>query len=371
MFKNITKITTVAALTLFTIACDKDEITPINSVNTTTSTADGERLAQQVTQQAYAKLATFTKTDWIDKATPLKAQLEVNGKLYNDKSGTPVALEDIFFLHEGVINSIYTTTGDPEHETELHTVELEVEVYEENGGYLISIADYNQFFAEVVTALTSQVQPSNGDYLSMTDLALIAVNGNTAVIKVTAFVTTPPVSPLVNLTPGGALHGVELDGWCATNSGSIDASVILNSYIQQYAARNNAGSGCSGRMLVNLGTFNSSFPGDAIVHGLSHVSVLNNVWKEITNNCVGDDNNAQNNDAIWNSWYSKSLNLLNSPVSHYNSSATQPNVTAVFMAGAIYGHGPNSLHPNGNLTLPTTNFTHWHEAVLFYGIEIC
>jgi|GEM_PF-6404466 len=373
MLKNITKITTIAAIALFAISCEKENPNPISSSSTASSTseANGKQIADNVLAQSYAKLATFTKEDWVDKATPLKAQLEVNGKLYNDKSGTPVPLEDIFFLHEGVINSIYTTTADPEHETELYSVELDVEVYEENGVYLISIADYNQFYAEVATALTAQVQPSNGDYLSMTDLALIAVNGNTAVVKVTAFVTTPPVSPWFNPSPGGALHAVDLTGWCATNSGSTDASRLFHNHVQTYAASANTGSACTGRMLVILGNFNSSFPGDAQQHGLNHPNVLNNIWKGNSNACIGDDNNVQTNDAIWNSWFSKWTSVITAPLNHYQQYATQPNVSAVLVSGYVDGFSPMTLNPSGSTTLFGTNFTHWHEAVLFYGIETC
>ena len=367
MFKNITKITTVAALTLFTIVCDKDEITPINSVNTTTSTADGERLAQQVTQQAYAKLATFTKTDWIDKATPLKAQLEVNGKLYNDKSGTPVALEDIFFLHEGVINSIFTVASDPEDELEIFEAEVEVEVYEENGDYLIAINDHNQFYADVASVLTAQVQPTNGDYLSMTDLSLNAINGNTALVNVKAFVSTPPVSPLVNLTPGGAMHGVDLDGWCATNTGNIDAATILNGYIQPFMASNNAGSGCSNRMLFIMGNYYTNNSGQAAAYGLNYTNILNNVWKDNSNSCVGDDNNSANNNAIWNNWYAKTYANIMIPLPFYAASITQPNTTAVIISGTIEGISPFA-NPGFYVQ---SGFTHFHLGKYFYGMEIC
>jgi hypothetical protein len=187
-------------------------------------------------------------------------------------------------------------------------------------------------------------------------LALIAVNGNSAVVKVTAFVTTPPVSPWFNPSPGGALHAVDLTGWCANNSGSTDASRLFHNHVQTYAASANTGSACTGRMLVILGTFNSSFPGDAQLHGLNHTNVLNNIWKGNSNACIGDDNSVQTNDGIWNSWFSKWTSVITAPLNHYQQYATQPNVSAVLVSGYVDGLSPNNNF--NNLSIPGS-FSHY------------
>ena len=374
MLKNITKITTIVAIALFAISCEKENPNPISSSSTASSTseANGKQIADNVLAQSYAKLATFTKEDWVDKATPLKAQLEVNGKLYNDKSGTPVPLEDIFFLHEGVINSIYTSIANPGDEVEIYSTELEVEVYEEGETYFIAISDYNSFYSALVNNLTSQVSTSNGEYLTMTDLELVAVSGNFATIRISAFVATPPVTPVFYPIPMGEVHGTDLAGWCVTTSTGFDAATFFNGHIAPIGAINTSGSNCPNsttRFILPMGTYNTSNQFEVQAHNLNWNTELNKIWKDNTNSCIGNNNNQNNNNSVWTSWYNKSASAVNAPISFYSQYVTLPTSHAVFMHGTIISVSPSTVPPGQNSTL--IGNTYFHEGFFFYGIEFC
>ena len=142
--KNLFKTTAMLmALTIGMVSCEKEETNFRNNANNRASVVLSSKV-DKVNQRLKNKLLSMSEADYVAIAAPIKAQLEVNHRLNNDKSLNAIPLEDIFFIHEGVINSIYTTPLDPDDESEIFTTTHELEVsLDENNNYIIEINDYN------------------------------------------------------------------------------------------------------------------------------------------------------------------------------------------------------------------------------------
>ncbi|KAA3651890.1 MAG: hypothetical protein DWP98_02135 [Bacteroidetes bacterium] len=363
--KNLFKTTDMLmALTIGMVSCEKEETNFRNNANNRASVVLSSKV-DKVNQRLKNKLLSMSEADYVAIAAPIKAQLEVNHRLNNDKSLNAIPLEDIFFIHEGVINSIYTTPLDPEDESEIFTTTHELEVsLDENNNYIIEINDYNEFFTNVSNTLSSEVSPQEGEYLSLTDLELISIENDVAVIQLKSIVSQPPVNQTFNLLPGGEVYGADLAGWCDTNLTGTDASVFINNTIQKLGANTITGSTCptnTGRYLFVMGTFNTMYSNDAVNHGLTYSYVLSKIWKDVTNSCVGDNSNSSNNNTIWQNWYNNASSLVNAPIAHYST-----------WGNAVFCYGQLSSDSYNNSTIKLAgSYNFYHKAMLFYGIEIC
>jgi hypothetical protein len=358
----------IASIAILTVGC-REEDDQISKMENKTSSAGLQRskeLSKVIMNNAHKKFSSMTKSDYIQRASEIKADLEANGKLTKfQKSNEPVPLEDLFYVHEGAINAVYATLLDPEDETDIYVSYVDVEVFEENEEYFVEISDFDDFFSEVINQIGVNVNSGNGEYLTLGDLELTAIYEDYATVKITSIVAYPPPVQQFFLFPSGEVHGTSLAGWCITppDTTLTDAAEFANSHIQPLGANTTTGSTCPNmpnRYTVNLGIFNSSLPGDAIVHGLTHANVVSKVWKDFSNSCVGDNSNPTLNNAEWTTLFNNASALTQLPISHYSTWGN-----AVYIQGKI-----ESKNPNIAPTLVST-YPHYHEFLGFYGIEIC
>src|SRR5690554_5267533 len=305
--KNFKAMSVSALIGIFFFtACQKEEINENKSLAATSTVNDGELIAQNYMKKSYAKYAEVSTEEFIRQADPIKESLIQNKRIAYDKSTEEMPLGDLFFIHEGVINSIHAVPLNSFSIVDVYETTVELPVFEEDGDYYIEIEDYNTFYGDIVNTIA--VELTSEQALSIADFELNSVSAGMATIGVQFYIGQSIQLPSAPL-PGGEVHGAELAGWCGLNNPGIDAAVFVDGYMNSTHgwASYNCPPGQNPYFVAYAG-FETYRPRDAQDLQFDFLAMQNNFWTDDINSCVGDNSDPYNNEYIWNNLYSKALN---------------------------------------------------------------
>lgn len=295
-------------------------------------------------------------------------QLRDQKQLLTSKSAGPILLEDFFVQYNGYLNAIHGSPIGLNDDEEVYTYGTDVPVTDLGAGqYAIDIADYKQFYTEVLNNLNIQTQ--NGGYLHLTGFELLDLDPTNATIRVSLFIATPN-PPVTTLFPSSAWYYVGDHEECATglSYGNYDAADVLESHLVGVASFNEQ---CTNSVYMpifvsffytwdlNLTRYPSNVSINDVINKLHHA---NNYQ------CVGDDTDPQLNDDEWNAMFDDARDLFDLGRNAYNSGGslqviwTSPEVWEhdTFRDGGLIGYGS-----------PTNSFSFGHYARVSYVIKVC
>ena len=354
-------------------SCSKDD-DQVEIIEGPASSAQNEslRMAKSFMEETYANFRKEGTSQFMADAIPIREELMAKKAVsYSKSGGEEIPLSDIFLIYEGAINSIHTLPVDSTSEIESYTSTFTVDVFEEEGQYFITVDEYNEFYADILTNINQVVNVSANEYLAVADLNLTSLTPNQASVQVnlikgiSTLATPVPSYP----TPGGPIYGAQLAGWCnVPNTQGVDAAVIAQGHVNglSLAATTNCPVGTI-RMPIIAGSWDANTTNQSAlipIIGQSTQNILGSYyWKSHANTCVGDAV-SWINEAEWTTLLNKASVIAFDPqaISYYNS---QIPASSLFVAN-IQSRSGQPNYPD-----PHTNINFYHSGIYTYGIIIC
>ena len=355
-------------------ACEKEEVASVNQNDSLHNLAEFSENPDitKIKQNAIDSYHEMGNEGYIFRADKIRTELVNNGKLitYDKSSSDPIPLEELFFLYEGVINSIYTTQGDPEDESETVYSVFDIPVsQDENGNSFIQVDNFNDFYSNLITSLGNEVSTSANEYLVLTDLQLTNLESEMATVTATLVIAMHPARPIVAFYPIGCElamsvgnpwdAGSHTRGYVNSTSDLRDpdyCDLVQNTSYNSYYFVN-------GDVPTNLSSFTFNY-----LYGLNPITALKPyLWRSATNDCIGDNNDQINNELIWYSLYSNASSVYNTTLRNalINSSFNiYPANELKFLYTSLHTYGKDGWE-----TDPNINFSMGGKG--YYGVIIC
>lgn len=304
--------------------------------------------------------------DYVERAIPLFNYYKNYKNSTIPKSDSLILIEDIFFLHQGVINAIYTHPLEPEDSIEEYTYYYDAPVVElENGGYAIEVNEFNEFFEDLTNEIEITVDETSGEYLTLTSYRLHALSSGIATISIGLSIATP-VNTFFPLMPDGGIMAVGNLEDCASNnwiSKNYDASGAINYYQKEYGKILRSCPTGQTAFIVGFDKVTSSTIGRYYPQPTYSPGAVLNQYLHMSNtfDCIGDDLDPINNEAIWNDHFQKAHQLADDII---NNIFVQNNniiwINPSIRSGSTFtGQGP--MH----------GYSHYHNAVYHFARIIC
>lgn len=363
--KNFKAMSVSALIGIFFFtACQKEEINENKSLAATSTVNDGELIAQNYMKKSYAKYAEVSTEEFIRQADPIKQSLIQNKRIAYDKSTEEMPLGDLFFIHEGVINSIHAVPLNSFSIVDVYETTVELPVFEEDGDYYIEIEDYNAFYGDIVNTIA--VELTSEQALSIADFELNSVSAGMATIGVQFYIGQPIQLPSAPL-PDGEVHGAELAGWCGLNNPGIDAAVFVDGYMNSSHgwASYNCPTG-QNPYFVSMAWFDTFSNASAQDLPFDIHAVQGKFWTDDVNSCVGDNSSQMANNAIWNNLYNDAVDVNTILLPNVRSYMNNQNMELI--ATDIHSH--NNGPVRDLLNRPVTD-QYYHGGRYVYGLIYC
>lgn len=366
--KNLTSIYIFSLLSFILVTSCKrdDDMKSISSLNPTKSI----NLTAEYTNIIQEKVLNIDEDVFRKQYTTIAEQLEHNKRLSGDKTAGPILLEDLFIVHNGTINSIHGSPLTPTDEELVYEYQTNVPVVNlGDNTFGIEIADYNNFYTEILTELGIQTQ--NGGYLHLTAFDLVNLGPESALVNVSLFIGQTPPNPVFSIIPSSAYYYVGNYEHCSTglSNGNSDVSSLTQDYLKTVAFNYEQ---CNNSIYVPIyiAKFNTrdqaSYP-----LNISWSFVKNKLHHSNTYDCLGDDNDINLNNQLWQAYYNDARGLFDMGINHYGSAQqnviwSSPNFNDwdVFNKGSMlkyYGVGGN----------PIDSSSFAHEGVVYYYNKLC
>lgn len=322
-----------------------------------------EEIAQQIMLRATQKFGEKERDEISSLMRNAKSKIDIilSGRA---KASTmnDVALEDLFYIYEGLINANNANFEDNAHEAPSVTANFTTNVYKDSqNNYFIAAYDFITLYSDLQNEIIQQIDTINDETLLIADLQLISVINNEATLSLTLF---PGLVGPSWMTPSGSVHAAMRAGWCPSGQGNVDAADFLNSYINNtkaFAFNNSCPSGTQ-PFGIFVHNYNTYFPTGGMSNPLqwaTHVKPY--YWKSNSNDCIGDNNNQAVNNDIWYSWYSKMDYLADYELPH----AQSINPDAQLLRVDWHSHGPALSGPH--FGSHNSNETYFHGGSFFYA----
>lgn len=295
------------------------------------------------------------------RSTKSRIDMILSGKA-KVSSMNDVALEDVFYIYEGLINADNANFEDNAVELPSITANFTTNIFrDELNNYFIEANDFIALYRDLQNEIVQQIDTIKDETLLIADLQLLSVSSDEASLSLTLF---PGLIEPNWMTPSGSVYAAMRSGWCPSGQGNVDASDFLDSYINNtkaFAYTNNCPSGTQ-PFSVFVHTYNTYFP----TGGMSNPSQWSThvkpfYWKSISNDCIGDYGNQVINNDIWNSWYSKMDYLADYELPY----AQSVNPNAELLRVDWHSHGPVLTGPfaGGH----NSNEDYFHGGSFFYA----
>ncbi len=362
-------------------SCDKeeDEVTnvPQNSKNTTFSKS--ENTVQALLKEAYSTFFEMEESYYVELTATLEDDLIENATL---SSAENITLEQIFYVYEGAINSIYTNQGgedtimteeqsenlDDGIKSDDFNFEVEVTLNEE-AKYTINAESFNTFHATVNNTINSFIEESEVQNLLVSDFDLKSVSSTSAIISLSLVSGRRAIPKPQYPIPFGAVYAFDALGMCANSiPNTVDAADFFRGYANSYKTKP---SQCSNTgYSIFLGVFNTQSPK---ANNTLNQCMENYVWDNNSHpDCIGDDTNQVNNNQIWHNWYSVMDQLVDNPLNYFQQQYPifNPLKRQVRFYLTDYQDFNSILGtPTGICYKP--GYTKYHGGKFYYEVEVC
>lgn len=322
-----------------------------------------QELAAKVMEQAAEKYRLVSIEDIGKTMRETQKTLHaINNGLAKTNTLSDVPLEDLFYIHEGLINADNANFYDDISGEEQITSTFTVDVYDNgNGNYYIESADFIVFYNDLQTEIDLQIDDSNGEALIIASLELTGISAGGASFNLRI---NPGLVQNAWMTPSHAVYAADAAGWCLSGVGNMDAADFLRAYtnnVHGFFENNPCPTGQSPYAMSSLHyqTYSVANP----FPNLYATQIEPFFWRSNTNACIGDDNNQTNNNNIWYSWYSKMDHLVSFAIPTFQSYGNRHFLRTDFKSYS------SANPPQGITGYPQENY--FHGGRFFYPICGC
>jgi len=315
-------------------------------------------------------LSALSNEEYREIADPLREELSENGELSDLET---VALEDLFYLYEGILNynhanlnaEEFTMTEDDvingNDQMETFNYDFEVDVSGSNGSYAMSLNTFNSVYDEVLNSIEDALNSAQIPNIRTVDLDLTAISPSVASVSLS--ITTakfPPVPQVFYPIPLGEVHGAINAGWCPSPAINVDAADFFRGHVNAYVSTVSPTQAY--QIIMTMNTY-STWSKYKLFRNLSYSNYeVPYIWKDVVNSCIGDNSNSTNNNAIWSSWFGKTTTLINIPLNHLKNTVDS---RFVFITTNLESYQKQGWH---GPIYGSSQF--WHEGNLQFGIKI-
>lgn len=314
--KNRNVLTVAALATVMLFSCEKENLMETQDGGVTSPISKSyetpEDLAKQLMAKGRMESSNWTDLEYKEKIQEAEALIaeHFDPKTNTLSSGGNTPLTDVCYVYEGIFNfnfgDIETPNDFLEHVEQDYTVDINVDA---EGNYYLTNQEVVDLYAELQSTATTEVDPSNSEFLLFCDLTLQSVNPSSSTAIVRASMSIALQKPLA-LAPTQAYLGANLAGPCANSTpNSTDAATYIDAYWQKkihdrvnYLKNQN---GHANYYTYYQDAWGSMTPNLEPSPGYWNTNVAPYFWKSETNDCLGNTN------AEWQSLYSNSDILAN------------------------------------------------------------
>lgn len=366
-------------------SCDHEEEIVVDdnqifeNADFTKNQEEGQEESQGILNAAYVTFFEMEDEEYTGLASTLKDDLIEDATLSDTEN---ISLERIFYVYEGVVNSMFSNQGGEEtimteeqsenFDDGIRSSDYNFEVaitLDEKGTYIIGNESFNEFHSAVSTTINNFVDESEVQNLLISDFDLVAVSPTVAVVSLSLVSGRSAIPRPQFPIPSGEVYAYDALGWCSNSQpNTIDAADFLRGYANSYKTKP---SQCSNvGYLIYLGVFDTQRPK---ANNTLNQCMENYVWhNHIHPDCIGDDTNQPNNNQIWHNWYSVMDVLVDNPLNYFKQQYLITNPSKRQIRFSLTDYQDFDV-VNGVSTgiCYKPGYTKYHGGKFYYEVEVC